>query len=307
MLIDDVYRYLELRRSLGFKLHRIDHYLVAFVRFAQEAGDTYIRTATAIAWAKTFSKTQNGRYWRMSEIANFARFLRAEDPTHEVPPRHLFYRPCSRPTPYIYSPDELRRIIEAAGNLSPLRSSPIRGGMYEVLFGLLASTGMRVSEALNLKLGDLSPDGVLHVRNTKSGKSRLVPLHPSVVEVLNAYLRVRHKIAESDDHVFLSADLKRRLSLGSVWRTFQLCLRKANINLGCAHRPRVHDLRHTFATRVLEQCASSHEEVARQFVALSTYLGHSNIRCTYWYLEATPNLMSDIAAAAELLVARRHA
>lgn len=305
MLIDDVYRYLELRRSFGFKLHRIDHYLVLFVRFAQEAGDTHIRAATAIAWAKTFSKTQNSRYWRISEIAQFAHFLRAEDPTHEVPPCNLFYRPCSRPAPYIYSADELRRLIEAAGNLSPLRSGPLRGRMYVTLFGLLASTGMRVSEALNLKLSDLLPHGVLHVRNTKSGDSRVLPLHPSVVNALSAYLPVRQRAAGGDDHVFLSADFKRRLSLGSAWRTFQLCLRNANINSGRAHRPRLHDLRHTFATRVLEQCASSHEEVARQFVALSTYLGHSNIRCTYWYLEATPNLMSDIAAAAELLISGR--
>jgi integrase/recombinase XerD len=307
MLIKDVYRYIELRRSFGFKLHRIDHYLVAFVQFAQEAGDTHIRTATAIAWAKTFSKTQNGRYLRMTEIAQFARFLRAEDPAHEVPPSNFFYSPCSRPAPYIYSPDELQRLIETAGNLSPLRSRPHRGRLYVTLFGLLASTGMRVSEALNLKLGDLLPDGVLHVRNTKSGKSRLLPLHPSVVEALNGYIGVRQQIAGSDDHIFLSADLKRRLSIGSAWRTFQLCLRKANINLGGAHRPRVHDLRHTFATRVLEQCTSSREDVAHHFVALSTYLGHSNIRCTYWYLEATPSLMTDIAAAAELLVAGRHA
>ena len=172
------------------------------------------------------------------------------------------------------------------------------------LIGLLASTGLRISEALNLRLGDLLPGGVLRIRDSKFGKSRLVPLHPSVVEALDVYLHARRQMAGIDDHVFLSADGRRKLPWASIWKNFQTCLLRAGIE-NRAHHPRMHDLRHTFATRVLEQCATNREDVGRNFVALHTYLGHGHIRSTYWYLEATPHLMGEMAAAAEALIARR--
>jgi integrase len=128
-------------------------------------------------------------------------------------------------------------------------------------------------------------------------------MHPSVVDAFHAYLRVRQRFAGIDDHVFLSVDAKP-LGYSVVQHSFQVILRKAGISQGRCRAPRIHDLRHTFATHVLEQCAARREDVARDFVALSTYLGHGHIRHTYWYLEATPDLMGDIAAAAEALVAK---
>lgn len=164
-------------------------------------------------------------------------------------------------------------MLDAAGNLRRQKPSPLRRQIYVMLIGLLASTGLRISEALNLRLGDLLPDGVLHIRQTKFNKSRLVPMHPSVAETLHAYLLVRQKSAGLDDHMFLSVGGKP-MSASTVRSTFRVILRRADIGQDRARRPRIHDLRHTFATRVLEQCAMRRDDVARDFVALSTYLGH---------------------------------
>ena len=193
-------------------------------------------------------------------------------------------------------------MLHAAANLRHQKPSPLRRYVHATLIGLLAATGLRVSEALNLRLGDLLPGGVLHIRQTKFNKSRLVPIHASVVAALDAYLRVRATVAGVDDHVFLTVG-GRPMGLGAVHAAFHVILNKANIAPDRPRRPRIHDLRHTFATRALTQCAMHREDVARDFVALSTYLGHGEIRHTYWYLEATPDLMGNIAAAAEILAA----
>lgn len=302
MLSDDVERYIELRRSLGFKLAKTARHLTAFARYAVDRGDTHVRRETATAWTATVSSTPRSLQRRLQEIALFARFLHAEDCKHEVPRHHLNLRPATRPAPYIYTPEELARMLDAAGNLRRQKPSPLRRHIYVMLIGLIASTGLRISEALNLRLDDLLPDGVLHIRQTKFNKSRLVPMHTSVIEALHAYLEVRRRFAGMDDHVFLSVDAKP-MPLRTVQSTFDVILRKAGVGQDRSRGPRIHDLRHTFATRVLEQCAMRRDDVARDFVALSTYLGHADIRHTYWYLEATPDLMADIAGAAEALVA----
>lgn len=302
MLIDDAERYIKLRRSLGFKLAKTARHLTVFARYAIDRGDTHVRRETAIAWAAAVSSTPRSHQRRLQEIALFARFLHAEDREHEVPNHHLNRSPATRPAPYIYTPEELARMLDIAGNLRRQKPSPLRRHIYVMLIGLLASTGLRISEALNLKLDDLLPDGVLHIRQTKFNKSRLVPMHISVVEALHAYLEIRRRFAGTDDHVFLSVDAKP-MPLRTVQSTFDIILRKAGVGQNRSRRPRIHDLRHTFATRVLEQCAMNRDDVARDFVALSTYLGHADIRHTYWYLEATPDLMTDIAGAAEALVA----
>lgn len=302
MLIDDVNRYIELRRSLGFKLAKTGRHLTAFARYAVDRGDTHVRRETAIAWAAAVSSTPRSHQRRLQEIALFARFLHAEDRAHEVPQQHLKLSPATRPAPYIYTQEELARILDAAGNLRRQKPSPLRRHIYVMLIGLLASTGLRISEALNLRLDDLLPDGVLHIRQTKFNKSRLVPMHPSVVETLQAYLKIRRRFAGLANHVFLTVDAKP-MRHGTVFCNFNVILRKAGVGQNRSRRPRIHDLRHTFATRVLEQCAMRRDDVARDFVALSTYLGHADIRHTYWYLQATPDLMADIAGAAEALVA----
>lgn len=306
MIIEDAHRYIALRRSLGFKLFKTARHLASFADYAARHGDAHIRTDTAMTWAAVGSSTQYGYYRRLQSVALFARFLHAEDPAHEVPQHHLFYRPRSRPAPYIFSQEEIARMLEAARALRASRPNPLRPYVYEMLIGLLAATGLRISEALNLRLDDILQGGVLHIRATKFNKSRLVPLHPSVLMALDAYLSVRRRYAGLEHRLFLT-DYARPLPYTTVCYIFRIILRRAGIGKDRPRKPRIHDLRHTFATRVLEQCAAGRNEVARDFVALSTYLGHGHIGHTYWYLQATPELMGDIAAAAEMLVLGRRA
>ncbi len=296
MLIAHVERYLSLRQTLGFELRNLSRNLRAFARFAADQGDTHIRAATALAWA-TEAPSPAARHIRLRNVVNLARFLHAEDPRHEVP-ANPFHAPQQRPLPYIYTPEEIARLVEAAQRLR--ETYPLRRRVYATLVGLIASTGLRVSEALDLRLSDLLPEGVLQIRRAKFGKSRLVPLHPTAATALGRYLEARGQLAVTDDHLFLSAG-NRRIGSSMVAYTFRRLRQLAGIAPARTRPPRIHDLRHTVATRALEQCPTDHEAVARHFVALATYLGHTDITHTYWYLEATPELMTGLAEAAETL------
>jgi integrase/recombinase XerD len=298
MLTIHVERYLSLRQTLGYKLHNTSGNLRAFADFATERGDTHLRASTAVRWA-TEGISPNSRYIRMRDVALLARFLHAEDPVHEVPFNPFHASKC-RPLPYIYAAEEIVRLVGAASHLR--ESYPLRRRVYATLLGLIAATGLRISEALDLRLHDVLPDGILQIRRTKFGKSRLVPLHPTAMQALYGYLEERRRLAVTDDHVFLSAG-DQRIASSTVEYTFRRLRRIAGIAPTRTRPPRIHDLRHTFATRALEQCSTRREAVARHFVALSTYMGHTDIAHTYWYLETTPELMTDIAAAVDALVA----
>ena len=303
MLIDDMQRYIALRRSLGFKLARPSRHLVSFARFAADKGERHIHTQTVLAWAETAPEPTPGtRYRRLRDVARAARFLRAEDPAHEIPPAGLYVTSKTRLIPYIYTSDELVLILEAAVEMQRHEQNPMRQQVYVMLFGLIAATGLRVSEALGLRLDDVLPDGILRILEAKFGKSRLVPLHATVRKILDGYLALRGNVIGADDHVFLSAR-GRSINYSVVNKAFRHILRLADIAPGRARRPRIHDLRHSFATRVLEQCGAGRESIARRTVALMTYMGHSNPRYTYWYLQATPVLMNQVAAAAEAWIA----
>ena len=204
-----------------------------------------------------------------------------------------------RPLPYIYTSEEVAGIVMAAGRLR--RTYPLRREVYATLFGLIASTGLRVSEALNLCSNDVLPGWVLHIRKTKFKKSRLVPLHVTAGEALGRYLELRRRVAAVEDHVFISAN-GTRIPYNTALRAFNRILALADIAPGRARCPRMHDLRHTLATRALEQCPGDRRAIGRHVVALSTYLGHVDTRATYWYLQATPDLMSGIASATEVLM-----
>lgn len=298
MLMALVERYISLRQTLGYKLRDLSHSLRAFATFAAGRSDTHVRASTAVDWA-TAAPSPDARYVRLRNVVHLARFLRAEDPAHEIP-SNPFFAAQRRRLPYIYPPEEIVQIVEAAGRLR--ESYPLRRQVYGTLLALVAATGLRISEALDLRLYDVLPDGVRQIRRTKFGKSRLVPLHPTAVNALDGYLEQRRRLAVTDDHVFLSAG-NRRISSSMVEYTFRRIRRLAGIASARTRPPRIHDLRHTFATRALEQCSTKREAVARHFVALATYMGHTDIAHTYWYLEATPELMTGIAAAAEALVA----
>ena len=300
MLTEDIHRYIALRRSLGYKLKETARNLASFGHFAEARGERHVRTATAVAWAAGAS-TPDTRYRRVTDVIRLAAFLHAEDVEHEIPPEGIFKAHRTKFIPYIFTPDELVRFIDAARFRQRDESSPVRREIYAVLFGLIASTGLRISEALNLTLSDVLPDGILHIRKTKFGKSRMVPLHPTMICVLDQYLELRLAVATEDDHLFLSEG-KRKIYYSVPQKAFHEILAIAAIAPGRSRRPRIHDLRHTFATRVLEQCGAGREAIARHAVALMTYMGHSNLRYTYWYLHRTPELLAEISAAAEKLV-----
>lgn len=301
MLSAEAQRYLMLRRGLGYRLTQTELFLRAFARFADDAGDTHVLATRALQWAGKGS-TPLVRGIRLRTVAQFAAFLRAEDSAHELPPTGLFPTMAPRQAPYIYSPGEVTRLLGAAGRLDT--TYPLRREAYATILGLVACTGMRISEALDLAVEDIEPGGgALVVRAGKFGKARRVPLHPTAIEALGRYLNARRMLGTIDQHLFLSAN-GRRISRSMVNYTFRTIATLAGIETGRARPCRIHDLRHTFATRSLEACAVDRGSVAEHFVALSTYIGHADIKHTYWYFEATPQLMTGMAQAAEALVAQ---
>ncbi len=295
MLYDAVDSYLDLRRAAGFQLKEPESLLRSFADFASQAGETRVVSWTAVKWAAQVSSLGQ-RDRRIKTVAQFARFLRAEEDGHEVPPADVFAHRRTRRTPYIYSQADVNRLIQAAAKLGPAGS--LRPHTYSTLFALISVTGLRISEALALLLDDLGPDGLL-IRESKFHKSRLAPLHETVVDGLERYLAHRKLVAAGDDHLFVTLR-GTGISYGAVHSVFRELLK--TIDLDCEssrRRPRIHDLRHTFAVRALEACPEGRDNVGRHMLALSTYLGHSKVSHTYWYLEATPELMRDISDACE--------
>jgi integrase len=293
MLTQAVDHYLAVRRAAGFKLKSTERYLRYFVRFANARGDTHVRARSAIDWAAG-AKSEVERHRRYQCLIAFARFIQAEEPCHEIPPDHVFCGYLPRPTPYLFTDDELCRLICAAARLGPPGS--LRPHTYKTLFTLLAVTGLRPAEAYALCRDDITRDG-LTIRETKFRKSRLVPIHDSTRCALAHYLEHRARIGGDDEHVFVSL-ARRPLSPCIVSRLFRQLLREAGLP-DRPGRPRVHDLRHRFATRALQACPGSRDHIGAHMLALTTYLGHAHVGSTYWYLESTPQLMTDIATRCE--------
>ena len=296
-MIEAVETYLALRRAAGFSLSNTECLLRSFARFADERQEPFIRTATAIDWASD-SRSIAQRHTRYQTVCRFADHIRLEESRHELPlPNHFGYRKTRR-IPHIYAPIEIERLIVAAMRLPP--SGSLRPHTYAALISLLAATGMRVSEALGLLLSDIQSEGLL-IRKTKFQKTRLVPLHETAVKGLRQYLDCRRKLHPGGEHVFVSDD-GQRLAYCKVNAVFRKLLKSADLVPASGRVPRLHDLRHTLAVRALEQSPAGRQRIGQHMVALATYLGHVNIDATYWYLETTPELLRDIAAASESLL-----
>lgn len=288
--------YLAVRRAAGFQLNKVERLLRSFVQFCSEHGTTHICAQTAIEWAAQGS-TGAQRALRIKTVVHFAVYLRAEDPRHEVPPNDFFGSYQSRRrTPFIFQIEDINRLVERAAQLGPPGS--LRPHTYSTLFALLSVTGMRISEALSLRFEDVTADGLI-IRKTKFGKSRLIPLHPTATAGLERYLLRRRLFAASESHIFISRRGKK-LAYATVRYQLQRLVRQLKLHVRAGQPcPRTHDFRHSFATRALLSCPEGRDTIARHMVALATYLGHSSIQNTYWYLEATPELLTDIAGASE--------
>jgi len=301
-MIAAVESYIALRRATGFVLSNAEYLLRSFATFAADRHEQHIRTATVIDWAsQTVSVAQ--RHARYQAVCKFARHVRLEDPRHDLPPPNYFgYRKVRR-IPHIYSPAEIDRLILAATQLPCRGDDGLRPQTYATLIRLLAVTGLRVSEALHLLISDVTPHGLL-IRKTKFQKSRLVPLHESSLVGLRSYMTQRVKAYPAGDHVFASNG-GRQLPYHTVYGVFKRLARLAAVPPTRGRRPRLHELRHTCAVRALESSPAGRRQIGQHMLALATYLGHVNIDCTYWYLESTPELMADIAAAGELYLCGR--
>jgi integrase len=299
MLSRDLQRHTDLHRALGFKFRTQHALLRLFVTHAEGLGDEFVDGGRVIDWAAQAPSAAQRRN-RLLTVRRFALALRAEDGRHEVPPADVFgVTGPRRRKPYIYAPEEITQLLAAAARLRPAAS--LKASTYETLFGLLAATGMRVSEALALQVADVTVDGLL-IRATKFQKSRLLPLQDTVRAALERHVQHRARTALPGDSLFTSIS-HGPLPYDTVAGAFRRLARSLGLRGGAGQRgARIHDLRHTFAVRSLERCAPERHAIARHLVALSTYLGHARVADTYWYLEATPVLLREVADAGEILL-----
>ena len=295
-LSQELDRYLTIRRSLGYGLVTDERTLRNFTLFAERENAAYISTELFLKWKEVFGKA-NKQTWacRLGRIRLFAQWLHSMDPKHEVPPRLLIPRRIRRPHPYIYSEDEIRRIVETAANLPSING--IRALTCSTLFGLIAVTGLRVSEALSLDVADIDlHNGVLSLRQGKFGKGRLLPVSDCTRTWLAEYSKERDRLLGAPSSAFFVADRGERLTdCGARYNFAMICQLIGLRSTQKFHRhgrgPRIHDLRHTFAVRTLLNWYRTEKDPAREMIKLSTYLGHANPAHTYWYIEAIPELL----------------
>jgi integrase len=293
MLIDNVESYLKLRRALGFKLYHAGSLLRRFAHFASTRGEQHVHCQTAIDWAIR-APSLGGRDRRLKTVILFARHAHSEDRRHEIPPDGVFGYQRQRRLPFILSPEDVNSILKQAKCLGPPRS--LRPHTYYTLFALLSATGLRISEALNLRLDDVTTEGLL-IRRTKFRKNRLVPLHETVQSGIDRYLVHRLHLGTGDDHLFVSLR-GNGFCYETVRSVFNRLVQKAGVRSGPDRRdPHIHGFRHTFAVRALESCTRNRNRVDQHMLALSTYMGHAHLADTYWYLQTTPQMLTDMTTA----------
>jgi integrase len=283
--------YLAMRRALGFKLQNDGTALLAFVDFMEREQADTIRTDLALAWAKLPMEVQPRRWaQRLSYVRGFARYCRAFDEGTEVPPPQLLPVPRRSPRPYFFTDENIETLLQAALQL-PAKDE-LANHTYHCLFGLLSVTGLRIGEALALTVDDVDLDqGILTLRSTKFGKSRLVPLHATSLAVLTDYRHRRDGFlaGRAVTHWFINAQ-STRLSYDSVSDVFHRLTATLPEQSG-RRRPRLHDLRHHFAITTVVRWYREGQDVERQLPVLSAFLGHVEVRDTYWYLSARPELL----------------
>lgn len=284
--------YLAMRRALGFQLSSFEQKLSSFVGYLEAHDLDVITVDAALAWATATPRSTDEVHWsrRLMVVRIFARHLAVLDPRTQIPPPDLLPHHYRRVTPYLFSDDEIERLMEAANALRPA----MRALTWRTLIGLLAVTGLRVSEACGLDRADVDLDYLLlTVRNTKFGKHRLVPIHPSTAEALRGYAHARDgEFPEPVPAWFLNTR-GRRMDKANLSHTFSSLLQAAAITAPPGRRrPRLHDLRHGFCTTTLFEWYRDGGDVAARMPRLTTYLGHADPKSTYWYLTGAPELLA---------------
>jgi integrase len=285
--------YLRLRRTLGHKLDEAGRQLPRLVAYLESIGLETITLEAALAWAQQPEAGPNTTVWarRMTVVRGFARYLAGINAMTQVPPVGTLPHRKHRRVPFIYSEADIALLMAQAQQTIP---SPLRAATFETLIGLLAATGMRVGEAIRLNHSDMDwTEGLLVVRASKFGKSREVPLRASTMEALAAYARQRDRsdLAHKAPSFFVSI-VGTRLIYTDVRITFRKLVDTTGIEAGSPIRPRIHDLRHSFAVHTLVNWYRNGEDVQTHLPRLATYLGHRDPHSTYWYLSAAPELLA---------------
>ena len=296
ILSEELDRYLGIRRSLGYELRTAERILRRFIGFMQQQGKRHITAELFLRWQDTTAAAcRLTRQGQLVAVRPFAAWLHGMDPAHEVLPSSLLPGRPRRSPPYIYGGDEIRRIVGAAAELPSLNG--LRALTYAALFGLLAVTGLRISEALSLDASDIDREtGVLTVRCGKGGKERLLPLSQSAIRELAVYAAERDRLLGCRPDAFFTGDRGHRLTDCAARYNFALVCQ--NIGLRPAQKyykhgrgPRIHDLRHSFAVRTMIDWYRTGKDPAHEMIKLSTWLGHASPANTYWYIEAVPELL----------------
>jgi integrase len=295
-LVED---YVTLRRGLGYRSPSQERALRAFARYLDRDGhDGPIPLESSLDWATSTASTDpRNPARRLTTVRGFLRHLTALDGVTDVPTPGLLGPTGHRTPPHVYSDREIADLLHAAAGLSP--AGGLRPRCYATLFGLIACTGLRISEALALSCGDVDvADGLLTVRAGKRGRTRLVPLHPSALAPLADYAaeRARRYGPPGDGAAFFRTDRSDRVSYNAANSTFIVLRRQLGwTGAGRTRAPRVHDLRHRMVVRRIQSWHAHDVDVDAKIAVLATYLGHVEVRDVYWYLSAVPELMSIVA------------
>lgn len=289
--------YLAERRRLGFALDTSGDLTLDFASFADaNSCDEHLTADIVLQWAKQEAKVAKPFTWarRVNVLKPFARYLKESEPKTEFPSGAPFGRAKRRLAPHIFTLDEIERLVMAARRLAP--EGGLASATFTTLFGLLASTGLRISEALHLHCNDLDEErSLLTIRNAKFQRSRLVPLHPTTTKAVHTYLQVRARYGPTDRTapLFLCERTGNSVKYSSVRHAFLRVSGELGIVARGGHRAiRIHDLRHTFICRRLMLWQENGADIGNAMMALSTYVGHVNVGDTYWYLQAVPELMA---------------
>ena len=290
--------YLRLRNSLGHDLAEHHRELPRFVAFLEAEGLPTVTVSAALAWAQGpgVDPATSIPPRRMTIARGFARYLAGIDARTEVPPPGLIAGRRRWRPPFIYSPGDIEALMAQARQLSPMPAAT-----HETLIGLLAATGMRVGEAIRLDRADIDwADAVLTIRESKFGKTRMVPVLDSTLTMLGRYVRTRGRLCpQTATASFFVSTAGTRLIYACVGQVFRRLRDRAGVGAGADYRPRIHDLRHTFAVRTLLSWYQAGDDVEARLPILSTYLGHRDPRSTYWYLSAAPELLALAASQLE--------
>lgn len=296
--------YLAVRRALGFKLARDELLLRQFLAFLERSGADRITSELAKEWITApADASPSWLAMRLSVIRGFTAWLQAGDPSTEVPPLG-WLPPARRAIPYLYSDEDISALMEAAGHAR----WPLSAATYQALIGLLAVTGLRVGEAIHLDRSDVSlGEGLLTIRESKLGKSRQVPIHPTTVAALRRYLTRRSALSPfPDEPGFFVHPAGNRITKESVGAMFHTLTGRAGLTPRSEHcRPTLHGLRHSFAVNTLVRWYREGEDVQAKLPLLSTWLGHADPKWTYWYLSASPELLLLASGRLETAESRR--